>query len=455
MSRESRHIMRNLSAIVLSMLLICMTAYSQDKKKAEAKPAAAPKVDKPAPKPADKPAPKPAEKPAPKPAEKPAPKPAEKPAPKPEAKPAAKEEPQGQPQPPGKDYGTNIQMRIVGSVIFPERGNIVRESSALKVVTPEVRTLIKKALQYVKSSQQADGSWGDKQFPKSSGVTALCCMSLLAEGSLPRVGYSGKELDNGISFLLSCAKEDGLIVAKNTYEYGPMYDHTWATFVLLEAYGNCPWYPELRQKLSRAIQALLKAQKPDGGWRYTTSPLGSSDVSVTASALTTMRLARMAGFAVPETNVDRAQKFLERCGVPTRPEEEGTFCYREFGERGSPSTAAAGLLGLFSRGLYKHKFVKPTVERIAEPYRRAHVDELTDNRQFRYYYFGCYYVSQVLYQAGDEYWLPWYKKYAEALKMYQADNGALRDASGNTVYPTAMSALILQAPLGYMPQYLR
>ncbi|MBA4388616.1 MAG: hypothetical protein C0404_11590 [Verrucomicrobia bacterium] len=348
-----------------------------------------------------------------------------------------------------------MQQRIVGSVVFPDRGNIVRESSAMKVLSPEVKETTRKALQYVRSSQQADGSWGDKQFPKSSGVTALCCMALLAEGSLPRVGVSGKELDNGISFLLSCAKEDGLIVAKNTYEYGPMYDHTWSTYVLLEAYGNCPWYTELRPKLSRAIQALLKAQKPDGGWRYTTSPLGSSDVSVTASALTTMRLARMAGFAVPETNVKRAQDFLERCGVPTRPEDEGTFCYREFGERGSPSTAAAGLLGLFSRGLYKHKFVKPTVERIAEPYRRAHVDELADTRQFRYYYFGCYYVSQVLYQAGDEYWLPWYKKYAEALKLTQAENGSFRDASGNMVYPTAISALILQAPLGYMPQYLR
>lgn len=346
--------------------------------------------------------------------------------------------------------------RVVGSmVMFPDRGNVIRESSALKVITPETKELIRKAIQYVKSSQQADGSWGDKQFPKSSGVTALCCMALIAEGSLPRVGYSGKELDNGVAFLLSCAKDDGLIVSKNTYEYGPMYDHTWATYVLLMTYGNCPWYTEMRGKLSRAIQATLRAQKPDGGWRYTTSPLGASDVSVTASVLSTIRLARMSGFAVAEENVARAEKFLERCGIPTQPADEGTFCYRETGERSSPSTAAAGLLGFFSRGLYGHKFVKPTIERIAEPYRRAHIDELTDSSQFRYYYFGCYYVSQVLYQAGDDYWIPWYKKYAESIKQYQAENGSLKDSNGNMVYPTAITALILQAPLGYMPQYLR
>lgn len=347
------------------------------------------------------------------------------------------------------------ERRTIGSVIFPDRGNVVRESSAQKILTPEVKETIRKALQYVKSSQQADGSWGDKQFPKSSGVTALCCMSLLAEGSLPRVGYSGKELDNGVAFLLSCAKEDGLIISKNTYEYGPMYDHTWATYVLLMSYGNCPWHTELRGKLSRAIQAILRAQKPDGGWRYTTSPLGASDVSVTASVLNTIKLAKMSGFAVSEDNVERAQKFFERCGVPGQPSDEGTFCYRELGERSYTSTAAAGLLGFYSRGLFGHKFVKPTIERISYSYNRAHVEELTDNTQFRYYYFGCYYVSQVMYQAGDSYWLPWYKKYAESIKLFQAENGSLKDSNGNMVYPTAISALILQAPLGYMPQYLR
>jgi hypothetical protein len=280
-------------------------------------------------------------------------------------------------------------------------------------------------------------------------------MTLFAEGSLPRVGYSGKQLDKGIGFLLTCSKEDGLIVAKDTYIHGPMYDHTWATFVLLEAYGNCPWYADIQTKISRGLQATLKAQKPDGGWRYTTSPLGASDSSVTASVLNTLRVARISGFAIPEQQILKGQQFIERCGKPYRPEDEGTFNYRETGERGSQSIAAAGLLALFSRGLYNHEYVKPCTDRIAYEYRRAHIEDFKDSPRFRYFHFGCYYVSQAMYQAGDEFWIPWYRKFATVMKETQAENGAFRDRNGNTVYPTAICALILQAPLGYMPQYLR
>ncbi len=348
-----------------------------------------------------------------------------------------------------------IQRRVIGSLIFPEKGEVTRDSSALKILTPEVREIIRKALQYVKSSQQSDGCWGDKSFPKSSGVTALACMALLAEGSLPRVGPSGKELDNGIAFLLSCAKEDGLIVAKDTYEMGPMYDHTWATFVLLQCYGNCPWYPDMRAKISRAIQATLRAQKPDGGWRYAVSPMGTSDVSVTCSAMLLIRLARMAGFAVPEERIVKAQEFIIRCGRTPNPADRGTFVYREGGEPGTPSVTAAGLIALFTRGLYKHPYVEPCTARIMETYKRAHPTDLTDSPIFGYYHFGCFYTSQALYLAGDSYWIPWFKHYVAALKTQQAANGALSDRHGNTVYPTAITALILQAPLGYMPFYLR
>lgn len=368
-----------------------------------------------------------------------------------------KQPPKETPKEPEKaPEGGALERRVIGSIIFPERGNVVRASSAQKIVTPEVREMIKKALTYVQKSKQADGCWGDKQFPKSSGVTALACMAFMAEGSLPRVGPYGKDLDDGIAYLMSCErKENGLIVGTDTYQMGPMYDHAWSTFVLIQAYGNCPWYPEMRAKISRSIQVILKAQKPDGGWRYQSTPLGKSDCLVTTSVLYTVRLARMSGFHVPEDSIVKAQAFVERCGTPSRPDEEGTFSYKEGGERGSPSVTGAGLMALYTRGLYNHKFVKPCLDRMAETYRRAHIEEMNDSPLFRYYHFGCFYSSQALYTAGDDYWIPWYKKYAEALKRQQAPDGSWHDINGNTVYPTAISAMVLEAPLGYIPQYLR
>jgi hypothetical protein len=379
-------------------------------------------------------------------------------APRPSAKPPSAVAPVVA-QPPAVPAATNatgeIERRVIGSIIFPERSAKPRESSAQKVLTPEVKTMTQRALQFVRASQQADGCWGDKQFPKSSGVTALACMAFLAEGSLPRMGNYGKELDNGVGYLLSCGKEDGMLVGKDTYEYGPMYDHAWSTFVLLQAYGNCPWYTDMKPKLSRAIQVLLRTQRKDGGWRYAATSLGAGDASVTASTLYTIRLARMSGFAVPEDAIVRAQRFIERCGAFTSPSDEGTFSYREGGERGSPSVTGAGLMALYTRGLFDHPYVKPSTARIAEVYQRAHVQEMTDGPQFPYFHFGCFYASQAMYMAGDDFWVPWFTKYAAALQARQAENGSWQDARGNTVYPTAISAMILQAPLGYMPQYLR
>jgi hypothetical protein len=349
----------------------------------------------------------------------------------------------------------SVERRVVGSILFPPRQARPRESSALRLLTPEVISVTRKAMDYVRASQQADGSWGDKEYPKSSRTTALCCMALLAEGSLPRVGYSGKALDRGIAYLLSCEKDNGLLVGPNTYRYGPMYDHVWATTVLLQAYGNCPWRAGMQQKISRALQAILKAQKADGGWRYSVSPTGRSCVPVTADVLTVLRLGRLSGFGVPEEAAARAEAFILRCAKPSCPEEAGTIRYREFGEPGIPSTTASGLVGLFSRGRYDHDYVRPCLDRIRYAYSRAHLEDFSRSTWFRSFHHGCYYVSQVVYLAGDEYWAPWYRKFAATLEAEQAEDGSFRDARGNRVSPTAISALVLQVPLGYMPQYLR
>ncbi len=362
-----------------------------------------------------------------------------------------------QEEPPATPEKTDeaVQRRVIGSIVFPPRTAKARELHALKVLTPEVREMTQKALRYIVSSQQADGSWGDKEYPKSTRTTALACMALMAQGNLPRVGYYGKSLDRGIAFLLSCEKDNGLLVAKDTYKYGPMYDHVWATLVLLQVYGNCPWYTDMGQKISRSIQAILRSQKTDGGWRYDVSPMGQSCVPVTADVMVALRVARFSGFGVPEEVLRRAEAFILRCGKPTQPADVGTFTYREDGERGLPSTTAAGLVGVFSRGLYDHAYVQPCVDRIEEAYRRAHLDDFRTSLQFRGFHHGCYYVSQVMYMAGDKYWVPWFQKFAAYLKETQAEDGSLEDSAGNKVSPTAISALILLAPLGYMPQYLR
>jgi len=371
---------------------------------------------------------------------------------------------QDAPPPAAAKPGESVERRVIGSIVFPPRNVQARHTTPRDLLTPDVREITRKALRYVCKSQQADGSWGDREYPKSTRTTALCCMALMARGTLPRVGSygkggerldTGKTLDKGIAFLLSCEKDNGLLVSKDTYRYGPMYDHVWATLVLLQAYGNCPWYTDMEPKISRAIQAILGSQKADGGWRYSVSPMGRSCVPVTADVLTALRVGRFSGFGVPEAALKKAEAFVLRCGKTRRPEDVGTFTYREFGSPGIPSVTASGLVALFSRGRYSHPYVRPCTDRIEYAYRRAHVSDFSTSLEFNNFHHGCYYVSQVMYVAGDKYWIPWYKKFVTTLKETQDTDGSFVDRRRNKVSPTAISALILQVPLGYMPQYLR
>ncbi|HET6429141.1 MAG TPA: hypothetical protein VFJ30_12065, partial [Phycisphaerae bacterium] len=149
-----------------------------------------------------------------------------------------------------------------------------------ELLTDEVRAMTDKALACLARSQNADGSFSDKDFPANTGVTALACLAFMAEGSRPRMGRYGKQIDRGLEFLLKNVEDSGIIAGKGSNPYGPMYEHVFSMLALLQACGDMPWRPQTREVLGKGIQAILRSQKLDGGWRYLASSEGRSDLSV-------------------------------------------------------------------------------------------------------------------------------------------------------------------------------
>ncbi|MBM4031575.1 MAG: terpene cyclase/mutase family protein [Planctomycetes bacterium] len=339
------------------------------------------------------------------------------------------------------------QKRVVGTLIYPPRTQTRRESSAMKLLTPEVREMTRKALEFIRRSQAADGGWGDKDFPQEVGVSALACLALMGDGSLPRVGPSGRNLAKGVEFLLDHVKEDGQIVARDTYKYGPMYGHAWSTLVLLQVYGNVPWRKDMRDKIARAIQIVLRFQKPDGGWRYKMMKEGESDVLVTLNVLYALRVGIAAGFAIPKDVLDRGYRFIEGNGLP-----DGRFLYMTGGVPGSVAISGVGALAFHLQGKFDHPLLVAATKYIDFYHKRHSEDDLLD---VPYFIYGTWYTSQAMYRAGDEFWHPYYRKIVSTLKKVQQEDGQVFDHRGNAVYPTAVAAIVLQAPLGYMPLYQR
>ncbi len=279
-------------------------------------------------------------------------------------------------------------------------------------------------------------------------MTALACLALMAEGSRPRIGQFGEPLNRGLEFLLSNVRAgSGVIAGKGCNPNGPMYEHALATLALLFACGDMPWKPETRTVLTNAVEALKKSQRQDGGWRYLVTNVGDSDMSVTANVLWVLRTAKKCGFTVRQESIDRGVKYVEACAMP-----DGTFRYRYWGLQASPSLGGTGVIALCNQGKLDHALIPSARDRIAYDYRRYTIADL---KQRRYAVYGVFYASLAMYTCGDRYWVPWFGKAAEVLAAMQRKDGELWDEADNVIYPTAMAAMVLQAPLGCLPIYER
>lgn len=338
----------------------------------------------------------------------------------------------------------------------------VRTHMAEELLTPKVRDMTKRALTYLQGKQSnSDGSWSDTEFKENTGVTALVVLAFMAEGSRPRIGQYGRQIDRGLEFILNNVQSNGVIAGKGSNPLGPGYENAFSTLALLYAYGDMPYKPEVRDVISKSIQAIARSQKLDGGWRYDFSREGQSDMSVTANVLWVLRTAKKAGFTVSADSVAKGVNFVEKCAMP-----DGTFRYRTFGIVAEPSLGGTGVIALANNGAISHPLIPRARDRIAYDYERYSIEDL---KARRYFVFGAFYASLATYMCGDSFmykmpdsqekrpggFIPWFQKAADVLAAMQRRDGEFYDDYDNTVYATAMAAILLQAPLGYLPIYER
>ena len=88
------------------------------------------------------------------------------------------------------------------------------------------RKSVAKALEWLSSQQNSDGSWGDGRYPHNTAVTAFSLLAYLSQGHLPGQGLYGPEVAKGGRFLIASQRSDGYIVGSRG---GNMYCHGMAT----------------------------------------------------------------------------------------------------------------------------------------------------------------------------------------------------------------------------------
>jgi hypothetical protein len=326
----------------------------------------------------------------------------------------------------------------------------------IKVDAP-TEAVIGGALKYLASQQLPDGSWsGNKNNPQNRwpvAMTSYVMMAFMANGNLPNEGPYSKQVKNGLQFLLDSVKPNGMFREVDQGHY--MYSHGLATMVLAEIYGETQ-DPAILPKLQHAVTLIIRAQNPEGGWRYQPGSK-DADISVTVPQMVALIAAKRAGLAVPQSTIDHAIDYIKSCEVPNT----GGFAYQA--HKGGPGFArtSAAIYGLQISGLYDDplvsrgsSYVMKTISQAANPGFRV-----------EWISYGNYYCGVAHYLMGGDPWKSYYRTFGQQFLMHNVvtegdmshwdvslDPNAKEIGSN---WPTAVFTTILSLPYGYLPLYQR
>ena len=302
------------------------------------------------------------------------------------------------------------------------------------------------ALEYLASQQRPDGAWDGNNAPN-----ALALLAFMGRGYVPGRGPYRDVLEKGKKFILRTQNDAGVFVPQRAAGSGPMYQQGLATLAMAEMYGMDP-DPELEEKLRKAVDLLVKCQSPKGGWRYQPNP-SDQDLSVSVMQIVALRAANNAEIPVPTETIEKAVAYVRSCAHPN-----GGYGYQ--GPAQTPQTTAAGVLSLQLLGFYND----PTIPKALDYLSKIPV-EWGKGGGVGYFYYFHYYAIQANYQAGGKYWNAWHPRVRKLFLDKQNPDGSWDVPAGmsetakvvgtNKTYWTAMSCLILEIYMHFLPAYQR
>jgi hypothetical protein len=332
----------------------------------------------------------------------------------------------------------------------------------------EVRKALVKALDYLASKQQEDGSW--PQYEQAGAGLAI--MSFIG-GKCVQKDYSAA-VRAGLDFLRSQFTSSSSFPAgseeqaKNGGMFGTnnMYEQAIATLGVIEALVDLN-DSSLEPIAEEAIQLIIRAQNTEhkpgtlqgpiptdsphhGSWRYGPDYI-DGDISVTAWQTLTLRAAVNAGFSVPDYVFPAAAKY-----VRSLHGADNSFCYEAPGDAGdSCARAGMGAFAIQLCGYPKDPLIPPAIRFMQGSGPVWNLEYPGEGYPFYYWYYG----TRVMFMAGGEDWRTWKDWMCRLLVDHQNPGGnwegaQQEEAESMEIYRAALGALMLEFCCGHVPIYM-
>ena len=347
----------------------------------------------------------------------------------------------------------------------------------------DARTSISRAIGFLLSKQNPDGSWGTSTVESLFELTysnasfyawkmaggALCCMALMASEETPerRAG-----LEKATKWLL----EQPLPKRGNQWDIDNTWTYLYGFNALVMAakdprFQGEAWKGKVRARALEFYAALEAAQEPKGGWGYYEGPVIShrqtwSTSFATACVVPALVDAKAMGWPIDAGLVARAASYVQQCRLPS-----GAYTY-DLGPipritGGEDINNVKGSLGRIQCGNWALR--RSGDKKVTDETLRWGLEQFFENHKFLdaarlmpvpheswyrnagyFYYFGHYHAALVINQLPEAEREGWHAKLRRELVKTQWKDGASQDFPGsfyNTTYATSFSILALAAGL--------
>ena len=357
-----------------------------------------------------------------------------------------------------------IQSVLPAAFALPTIPSLARAENKFSslYVPDDIDRAVNRGADYLVSEAKNDGKIADHGH--HIAMTSLAIMAFAAIGTEPSEPTPrGRAMRKAIDFVLKPEHQN----SKGYFgdrDGSRMYGHGITTLMLTEMLGmgvSAEQNQKIHDSLERAIKLILDSQavrKPSnlaGGWRYTPSST-DSDLSVSIWQLMALRSAKNDGLDVPSSAIDKALKYLENSYTAPRRRDRNAaeisgFSYTPGNSHPTFTMTSAGLLAMQVCGQYDSPLVKGASEWLLRNPPR--------NRE-RFFFYGIYYYSQGMHQAGGKYAKTSDELVPALLLDGQRSNGSWVARGGEernvgTVYSTSLAILSLSVRYHYLPIYQR
>ena len=282
-----------------------------------------------------------------------------------------------------------------------------------------------RALYWLKANQQPDGSWKSQRI----AMTGLAVLTYLAHGEVPDTGKSpefGDTVGRAIEFLLKSQRPDGRFSGMDGNEYA----HPIAAYALCEAYGMT-LNPNVKRAAERALVPIIRGQHPTGGWTYkmtaSIDPASGryrDDSSYMGWCAQALKAAHLAG--LKSEGLDKAIKLAVR-GFKSNANPKGGFGYTGPGQSGLTSV---GTLCLQLLGAASEPEVRASLS-LMDNWRPSFDEKSAVGNSLQYY---SYYTTQAKFHEGGKPWEKWNREMKTVyVKAQQIEKNAAKNAAGKDV----------------------